>query len=57
MGGAAVSRPATDVPTVGLLTTGVLAVVDRPFYQISRPVFAFLLIKIVFLIIKLVMRG
>ena len=45
------------MPAVGLPTTGVLTVVDRPFYHISRPVFAFLLVKIVILIVKLVTRG
>ncbi len=39
---------------VGLLTTGVLSVVEGLFYHISRPVLTFLLVNIVFLIIKLV---
>ena len=54
MGGAAISRPVTDVPAAALLITGILTVVSELFYYISRPVFVFLLIKIIFLIVKLV---
>ena len=45
------------MPAAGLPTTGILAVVVGAFYHISRPVFAFSLVKIVFLIVKLVTRG
>ena len=50
---AATSRPVVNVPAAGLLGAGVLAVISGSIYHISRPVFAFLLVKIVFLIIKL----
>ena len=48
------SRPAARVPVISLLITSVLIVVNGLFYHISRLVFAFLFIKIVFLIVKLV---
>ena len=57
MGAAAAGGPAADVPAVGLPGTDVLAVVGGPIYHISRPVFAFPLVKIVFLIVKLITRG
>ena len=51
----ATNEPVADVLVAGLPITGILAIVGKPFYYISRLVFAFLLIKIVFLIVKLVM--
>lgn len=53
---AAVDRPAVNVSVVGLLAARVLAVVDRPFYHISKPGIAFPFINIIFLIVKLVTR-
>ena len=41
----------------GLLAVDISAVLGGSFYYISKPVFAFPLIKIVFLIIKLVTQG
>lgn len=43
---------AINMTTVDLLAISMLAIVNRLFYHISRSVFAFWLIKIVFLIIK-----
>ena len=42
---------------ISLLAADILAVVDGLFYYIPKLVFAFSLIKIVFLIVKLVMQG
>ena len=39
------------------LAASIITVVDGLFYYISKPVFAFPLIKIVFLMVKLVMWG
>ena len=44
-------------PVVDMPVASILAVVSGPIYHISRPVFAFPLVKIVFLIIKLVKQG
>ena len=56
-GGAVPGEPVADMPVAALPTTGVLAIIGWFFYHISRLVFAFLLVQIVFLIIKLVMQG
>ena len=53
----AVDVLAVDMTIAGLLVAGVLAVVSEHFYYISKSVFAFLLINIVFLIVKLVTQG
>ena len=50
----AANRPVADVLIADLLIIEVPAVIGYPFYYIFRWVFAFLLIKIVFLIVKLV---
>ena len=53
MGAVAISELVPIVSATSPPATGVLAVVDGLFYHISRPVFLFLLVKIVFLIVKL----
>ena len=57
MGAAIIGGLAVDVPAVGLPGAGVLIVVSGPIYYISRPVFDFPLVKIVFLIVKLITQG
>lgn len=47
---------ATNMITVNLSVIDILAIVGKRFYYISRPIFAFPLVKITFLIIKLIMR-
>ena len=53
----AAGEPVADVPAAGLLAIGIPAIVGRPIYYISELVFDFPLIKIVFLIVKLVTQG
>ena len=57
MRAAVAGGPTIDMSAADLLEIGIPTVVDRFFYHISRPIFVFLLGKIVFLIVKLVTRG
>ena len=57
MGAPAAGGLATDMLVASLPAAGVLAVVGGPIYHISRLVFVFPLVKIVFLIVKLVTQG
>ena len=57
MGAAAASKPVADMLAASLPATDVLTVISGLVYHISRLVFTFPLIKIVFLIVKLVTQG